>query len=230
LNECERVAATSDSSKASKEQHKPKPDSRSSRRQAEVVPADKADEYHGNAGSRRQPYTADIREKEQPYDSGHDDVDGVPSAGSLLHAKGECKPCLYLKTKTGCFNGNSCHFCHYAHTRKRMPRPCKAKRVQCKQIVNMLDDVADPDILNSVESLQQSACQSPYMRKILQGRRKELEKATHLPERSQHQLPLVDEGLAMIQGRDKMLSHAVCGELANVGASTSGQAPRVFRF
>lgn len=35
----------------------------------------------------------------------------MPSIGSLLHHKGECKPCTFFHTR-GCENGDNCKFCH----------------------------------------------------------------------------------------------------------------------
>lgn len=36
----------------------------------------------------------------------------IPSAGSALHATGECRPCAWHWKKGGCSNGSSCTFCH----------------------------------------------------------------------------------------------------------------------
>merc|ERR1712072_1310326 len=35
----------------------------------------------------------------------------LPSIGSLLHHKGECKPCTFFHTR-GCENKEDCKFCH----------------------------------------------------------------------------------------------------------------------
>merc|ERR1711934_85092 len=35
----------------------------------------------------------------------------LPSMGSMLHRKGECKPCTFFHTR-GCENKEKCEFCH----------------------------------------------------------------------------------------------------------------------
>mmetsp|Transcript_85626 Transcript_85626/g.167529 ORF Transcript_85626/g.167529 Transcript_85626/m.167529 type:complete len:247 (-) Transcript_85626:372-1112(-) len=57
------------------------------------------------------------------------------SRGSLLHDTGRCKPCLFEHTVVGCSSGASCSFCHFPHSRKQGPRPCKSKRERFKAIV-----------------------------------------------------------------------------------------------
>mmetsp|Transcript_68639 Transcript_68639/g.154195 ORF Transcript_68639/g.154195 Transcript_68639/m.154195 type:complete len:313 (-) Transcript_68639:103-1041(-) len=101
-------------------------------------------------------------------------VRDLPSMGSQLHDVEQCKPCLYQSSKVGCFNGYSCHFCHFPHAKKNRPRPCKAKRTQCKQIVAMLDATCAADPQQLIETSQRLASESAYMRTILQGKHKEL--------------------------------------------------------
>merc|ERR1719245_829862 len=65
------------------------------------------------------------------------------SIGSSLHSsEGKCRPCHYVHTTVGCLNGRDCEFCHLPHTKKSRPRPCKTKRLQCKRIVNVLEQAA----------------------------------------------------------------------------------------
>jgi len=54
------------------------------------------------------------------------------SAGSMRHATGECKPCVFYNNekKGDCQNGVRCLFCHFDHPkRKKQPRPSKRQRV-----------------------------------------------------------------------------------------------------
>lgn len=86
-----------------------------------------------------------------------------------IHQAGECKPCMYLNSKNGCNNGNDCRFCHLSHPKKSRPRPCKAKRTQCKQIVSMLGTVFNKDSREFEEACKRLASESSYMRSILSG-------------------------------------------------------------
>lgn len=70
---------------------------------------------------------------------------GLNENMAVLHASGRCKPCMYINSKVGCMNSEDCRFCHFTHTKKNRPRPCKAKRVQCKQMVGMLQTIFAPD-------------------------------------------------------------------------------------
>lgn len=67
------------------------------------------------------------------------DSGGMQSMGSALHASGECRPCHYVSTKSGCSKGAECTFCHMAHPKRCRPRPCKSKRQKCKQLVSMME-------------------------------------------------------------------------------------------
>lgn len=86
---------------------------------------------------------------------------------SDLHGIGECRPCLYLNSKSGCLNGSDCRFCHLPHSKKSRPRPCKAKRNQCKQIVSMLHTVFGHDSQEFHQASERLATESSYMRSIL---------------------------------------------------------------
>merc|ERR1719181_367169 len=44
----------------------------------------------------------------------------LPSLGSVNHAKGSCKACLFaFHAVKACANGASCSFCHFEHPPKR---------------------------------------------------------------------------------------------------------------
>jgi len=58
------------------------------------------------------------------------DTEGNPtSIGSVGHAAGSCKACIWVTSKSGCNNGVSCRFCHFPHKLRRSKvRPCKGQR------------------------------------------------------------------------------------------------------
>jgi hypothetical protein len=45
----------------------------------------------------------------------------LPSIGSLLHHRGECKPCTFFHTR-GCENKEDCQFCHLCGPREKKKR------------------------------------------------------------------------------------------------------------
>lgn len=70
----------------------------------------------------------------------------VPSLGSVNHAKGHCKPCLFQHTRIGCLKASGCEFCHYSHKRKDKPRPCKGRRERYRKLMDrMLQLVSTTD-------------------------------------------------------------------------------------
>jgi len=65
------------------------------------------------------------------------------SIGSVLHAQGTCRPCIFVRKETACLSGVQCRFCHFPHhdkTGKIRLRPCKDKRDRYKKILNNLAD------------------------------------------------------------------------------------------
>jgi len=77
------------------------------------------------------------------------DMEGTPtSIGSVGHAAGSCKACIFVNSKSGCSNGVTCGFCHFPHKRRRNKvRPCKGKRERhlklLARVLAQIDD--DPD-------------------------------------------------------------------------------------
>jgi hypothetical protein len=53
----------------------------------------------------------------------------LPSIGSMLHHKGECKPCTFFHTR-GCENKEDCQFCHLCRPGEKKKRLKVAKRAQ----------------------------------------------------------------------------------------------------
>ncbi|CAJ1412795.1 unnamed protein product, partial [Effrenium voratum] len=62
----------------------------------------------------------------------------VPTVGSLGHSNGNCKPCFYMFSKTGCNFGRSCRYCHLDHVKRKKDRPPKLVRQECKEIANQV--------------------------------------------------------------------------------------------
>jgi len=56
----------------------------------------------------------------------------LPSIGTFPHTvKKRCRPCVFIKTDTGCINGASCLFCHLCGREEKRKR--KIKDAQKKQ-------------------------------------------------------------------------------------------------
>lgn len=64
--------------------------------------------------------------------------DDVPTVGSLGHSQGQCKPCFYVFSRTGCKFGRSCMYCHLNHGRPKKERPPKQVRQECKELANQV--------------------------------------------------------------------------------------------
>lgn len=118
------------------------------------------------AASARSESVEDGEEEEQEDALGEEDL-VQPSKGSAQHYAGTCRPCLYMNTQVGCRNGADCNFCHVPHKRKRRARPSKATRMQCKQLVAMLDSVYGEDDAQVTQAAENLAADSAYMRSIL---------------------------------------------------------------
>lgn len=89
------------------------------------------------------------------------------SVGGLKHGTGKCKPCHYFATTTGCVNGQDCHFCHFPHTKKSRPRPCKSKRLQCKKFISVMEDLKTKDPAKFNETMQTVSERSKYVQGML---------------------------------------------------------------
>jgi len=95
------------------------------------------------------------------------DENGEPtSMGSALHAEGQCKPCAFHPTSSGCAMGSDCRFCHLPHksSGKIRLRPCKGKRMRTKRMFDRLTtqitedpDNFDPAALDLPPSIEQNS-------------------------------------------------------------------------
>ena len=141
--------------------------------------------FSSSGGSTRRSEVKDV--VFHPESSGSDSVqldDGDEargsawSIGSQHHALGDCRPCLYMPSKIGCRSGKQCQFCHFPHPKKNRPRPCKMKRMQCKHLLSMLDDIVDTDPRQYLERSEALAGESGYMRAILKGKQQKFQTAS----------------------------------------------------
>jgi hypothetical protein len=55
----------------------------------------------------------------------------VPSAGSQLHNRGECRPCIYA-CKNKCQAGSQCLFCHFPHEMPKRPGKNARRRAMAR--------------------------------------------------------------------------------------------------
>lgn len=137
-----------------------------------LQPTSSNDAAH-DADERRDPTSEGTQGGDATYDPneqvGNNEYGEMKSIGSQLHASGACRPCLYFNSPVGCSIGHRCRFCHLSHPKNRRPRPCKAKRTHCKQIVNMLCTVFGPESKQFEETSEKLSSESQYMRSILRG-------------------------------------------------------------
>lgn len=115
---------------------------------------------------------------------GEDEVEeneGTWSKGSELHESGQCKPCHYVNTKTGCSNGEDCDFCHLSHQKKNRPRPCKSKRTKCKKMAGLLDQVLAEDPNHLDETVTMLATQGDYLRTVVKNKLRNIQKDSTAP-------------------------------------------------
>lgn len=62
-----------------------------------------------------------------------DEAGELLSYGSINHARGECKACVFYHNPTNaCTNGPRCLFCHYPHAPKKRVRMSKRKRLEIR--------------------------------------------------------------------------------------------------
>lgn len=68
---------------------------------------------------------SDIEEEEENRKMGAGrqfPADATGRAPSEGHSTGECRPCVFVNSKVGCFQGGNCNFCHLPHAKKVRPR------------------------------------------------------------------------------------------------------------
>eukprot|EP00931_Biecheleriopsis_adriatica_P072730 TRINITY_DN47144_c0_g1_i1.p1 TRINITY_DN47144_c0_g1~~TRINITY_DN47144_c0_g1_i1.p1 ORF type:complete len:363 (-),score=18.09 TRINITY_DN47144_c0_g1_i1:94-1056(-) len=68
--------------------------------------------------------------------------DDLPSVGSSLHVRGNCKPCAYVNTAEGCRSGKLCVFCHDPDhaAEEAIRRPSKGARSALKKRMKEIDE------------------------------------------------------------------------------------------
>lgn len=112
-----------------------------------------------------------------------EDEDANYARSPEAHEKGECRPCHYVNSKFGCTNGDNCSFCHLDHQKRSRPRPCKAKRTQCKRIAGLLDTVFAHDPDQFTEAMELLSMQSGYMRTVMKSKMRHQNGPGDVPDR-----------------------------------------------
>lgn len=86
---------------------------------------------------------------------------------ATLHAAGQCKPCRFYASKSGCKTGSSCAYCHLPHKK----RPSLAKREQCKAMVQrQLQDCAWKGPEEMEATIQSLSKKGMYTRSVVRGK------------------------------------------------------------
>jgi len=75
------------------------------------------------------PAVSQVQLEDSEAEDGSEDVASelLPSAGSALHAVGQCRPCNFFG-KGRCTNGLDCEFCHLSHQKRKPTRQEKRER------------------------------------------------------------------------------------------------------
>lgn len=79
----------------------------------------------------------------------------LPSAGSLNHRTGKCKPCAFVHRDVGCADGANCTFCHLCGpNEKKLRQKQKSEAMRQRRLQRMAKRSPDADP-------EQVPCQSP---------------------------------------------------------------------
>eukprot|EP00747_Dinoflagellata_sp_TGD_P170568 gnl/TRDRNA2_/TRDRNA2_202455_c0_seq1.p1 gnl/TRDRNA2_/TRDRNA2_202455_c0~~gnl/TRDRNA2_/TRDRNA2_202455_c0_seq1.p1 ORF type:complete len:324 (+),score=50.89 gnl/TRDRNA2_/TRDRNA2_202455_c0_seq1:64-1035(+) len=100
----------------------------------------------------------------------------LPSKGSLYHDLGNCKPCMWVTSKTSCYQGKDCNLCHIPHSKtNRRSRPSKNKRKEMKKTAQGLEAMLAEDPERFAQTAGRMASGSRYLHTVLRGKMKDLE-------------------------------------------------------
>jgi len=103
------------------------------------------------------------------------DTSDLPSIGSALHAKGECKRCNFFP-KGRCQNGHNCSFCHFLHDKRKPSRQEKRER-RAAWLATKEDE---HQILGSTaQEVEMRTSEQSRQQEALQAVEPELRDATH---------------------------------------------------
>jgi len=99
---------------------------------------------------------------------------GLWSTGSARHVTGKCRPCHYVRSNTGCENGQSCEFCHFPHTGRSRRQLSMSSRLYCKGFADVLSAAyrRRPEQLSS--AVATSSTGSSYLASIFEDRLRQL--------------------------------------------------------
>jgi hypothetical protein len=104
-------------------------------------------------------------EQEANANSPLDADDKLPSAGSALHAIGECRRCNFF-AKGRCRNGFDCVFCHLPHERRKLSRQEKREQQAARQNMLMQGGLGSMDDAGSDDSEAESPTESMSNQKV----------------------------------------------------------------
>ncbi|CAE7344639.1 unnamed protein product [Symbiodinium natans] len=134
-------------------------------------------------------------EEEEPEE---DEPDGEWSVGSEKHSAGQCRPCHYVFSKSGCANGTACTFCHLPHPKRFRPRPSKSKQHKCKRLAAVLDKVQadDPDGFQIL--VEQLGAQGGYLNTVVKSRMRSRQQKTQVPDQPREAPRVLKPGLVSL--------------------------------
>lgn len=116
----------------------------------------------------------------------------METSQQALHFLHQCTPCQYQNSVRGCLNGSNCNMCHLHQPKKKKnrPRPCKAKRIQCKQLVGMLHTAFGEETQEFQSESARLSTGSAYIRAILQSPAWNKGKSHSMVDGAHHDQPL----------------------------------------
>lgn len=84
---------------------------------------------HSPSSSSPQSICLEEQSDDETEDLSQAELGPPPSIGSLDHAQGTCKPCVFIwnPKKGGCVNAENCTFCHYKHPPKKRVKSLKKR-------------------------------------------------------------------------------------------------------
>lgn len=129
---------------------------------------------------------------------------GLWSTGSSRHTSGKCKPCHYVRSNTGCENGQSCEFCHFPHTGKSRRQLSMCSRLYCKSFRDVMVKAygSQPDQLRSAAATASTG--SAYLASVIQDSIENLPELSGAADGLEHDRPqMINAAPAEAQNRRK---------------------------
>eukprot|EP00747_Dinoflagellata_sp_TGD_P217849 gnl/TRDRNA2_/TRDRNA2_90194_c0_seq3.p1 gnl/TRDRNA2_/TRDRNA2_90194_c0~~gnl/TRDRNA2_/TRDRNA2_90194_c0_seq3.p1 ORF type:complete len:152 (-),score=31.79 gnl/TRDRNA2_/TRDRNA2_90194_c0_seq3:113-568(-) len=74
------------------------------------------------------------------------DEDGrLTSLGSMQHASGGCRPCVFFSSKVGCANAQTCNFCHFKHLQVKKNKVGEMKQSRYQRLKTRMEEMEGGD-------------------------------------------------------------------------------------